>query len=134
MPFPPRPAGITALSLFFVFGTVMSGLTTAMLLFPGSALDLLWRLNPRAQQGFAAMGAWAVLLMVIVCAACATGAVGLWRLTRVGFWTALIVLAVNLLSDTANAFIASDWRSLIGVPIAGFMIGYLLKQRRMFHH
>lgn len=77
-----RSLGISALSLFFVFGVVMSGLAALMLLFPGSVLEPLWRLNPRAREGFAAMGALAVLLMAVVCVACATAALGLWRGTR----------------------------------------------------
>jgi hypothetical protein len=37
-----RPPGITALALFFVFGTVMSGLTAVMLSFPRSVIEPLW--------------------------------------------------------------------------------------------
>ena len=66
-----RPAGITALSLFFVFGTVMSGLAVFMLLFPGGVLEPLGRLNPRARDGLTAMGVWALLLMSLVSVACA---------------------------------------------------------------
>ena len=61
---PNRPPGITALGLFFLFGTVMSGLAAAMLMFPKSVLEPLWQLNFRAHEGFAAMGLWAVLLVV----------------------------------------------------------------------
>jgi hypothetical protein len=127
-----RPLGITLVSLFFVFGTVMSGLAVAMLLFPGSALEPLWRLNPRAHTGFAAIGIWAVLLMTAVCAACATAAIGLWRGGRWGYWTALAILSVNLAGDTLNAFLAHDWRTLIGLPVGGVMIAYLWSKRRLF--
>jgi len=48
MTHPSRPSGITALSTFFLFGTVISGLAAVMLLFPGSVLEPLWRLNPHA--------------------------------------------------------------------------------------
>ncbi len=65
MTYPSRPPGITALCFFFLFGTVMSGLAAVMLLFPGSVLEPLWRLNPRARKGFAAMGLWAVLPMAV---------------------------------------------------------------------
>ena len=127
-----RPAGIAALSLFFVFGTLMSGLATAMLLFPGGALNTMWRLNPRAHEGFAAIGPIAVPLMSLVCAACATAALGLWQCTRWGFWMALTILSVNLAGDIANTLITHELRTLIGLPIGGFMILYLLRERHLF--
>jgi hypothetical protein len=127
-----RPIGITALSLFFIFGTIMSGLAAAMLLIPGSALEPLWRLNPHAREGFAAMGNWAMLLMAVVCVACAAAAIGLWRCARWGYWTALVILCVNLSGDTLNILVAHDWRTLVGLPIGGVMLAYLISKRRVF--
>ena len=129
---PSRPPGITALSFFFLFGTVMSGLAAVTLLFPGSVLEPLWRLNPRARDGFAAIGSWAVLLMVLVCMACGMAALGLQRCKRWGYWMALFILTINLAGDTANAVIAHDWRTLMGLPIGGAMIVYLLTKRSAF--
>ena len=127
-----RSTGITALSFFFIFGGLMSGLTSIMLLFPGTALDSLWQLNPAAQAGFATMGKPAVLLMLAVCAACTTAALGLWRCARWGYWTALAILSINLIGDTTNFFLAHDRRTLIGLPIGGAMIAYLISKRRAF--
>ena len=110
----------------------MSGLTALMLLFPGRALDSLWRLNPRAHLGFAAMGNTAFLLMAAVCAACATAAVGLWRCARWGYWTALTVLSINLVGDVTNFVVAHNWRTLVGLPIGGAMIVYLVRNRTAF--
>jgi hypothetical protein len=39
MSHPSRSPGIIVLSLFFVFGTIMSGLAAVMLLFPGSLFE-----------------------------------------------------------------------------------------------
>lgn len=103
-----------------------------MLLFPGSALEPLWRLNPRAREGFATMGWWSVILMAAVCVACSTAALGLWRRKRWGYWTALAILAINLAGDMANAVIAHDWRTLIGLPIGGAFIAYLVIKRKAF--
>src|ERR1035438_7512346 len=132
MTYPGRPFGITALGFFFLFGAVMSGLAAVMLLFPESMLDPLWRLNPHARSGFAAIGLWAVLLMLVVCVACGTAALGLQRCKRWGYWTALTILAINLAGDAANALIAHDWHTLIGLPIGGAMIVYLLTKRSAF--
>src|SRR5215471_11522620 len=129
---PYRSNGVTVLSLFFVFGSLMSGLATMMLIFRGGVLEPLWQLNPRARDSFTAMGPWALLLMTVVCLACATAAIGLWRCTRWGFWTALIILATNLVGDLTNTVVTGDWRSMIGLPIGGFMLAYLIQRRHDF--
>ena len=55
-----------ALALFFAFGAAMSLLAALALLFPGSTLQNVWRLNPQAQVGLAALGSGAILLMLVV--------------------------------------------------------------------
>ena len=130
----PRPAGITLLSFFCVLGTLASGLAAVMLIMPGSSLDVLWRLNPHAHEGFVEMGRWSVFVMSTVCLACASAAWGLWRRRIWGYWTAVTILTVNLVGDAINAFLLRDWRTLIGLPIAGLMIAYLLRKRSIFDH
>jgi len=132
MPCTVRPLGVTLLSLFCVFGTLMASLTAVMLLFPGSILDSLWRLNPRSHEEFAVLGLWAVLLMVVIASACATVAFGLWRCARWGYIAAIVGISVNLVGDTMNAVIGHDWRTLIGLPIGGAAIIYLVSKRRVF--
>jgi uncharacterized membrane protein (DUF2068 family) len=127
-----RPAGIVVLSLFFVIGTLASGLTVVLLILPGTSLDMLWRLNPHARGGFDTIGHSAVFLMSAVCLACCSAVLGLWRLRRWGLWTAISILSVNLLGDILNAFLLWDWRTLVGLPIAGLMIAYLLRNRTIF--
>ncbi|PYQ57159.1 MAG: hypothetical protein DMF53_23425 [Acidobacteria bacterium] len=123
-----RPFGLTALSGFFVFGAVMSGLTCILLLFPGSALDAVWRLNPQAREGLRQMGPWAVVLMATVCAACALAARGLWLRAPWGRRLALAILTVNLIGDLGSAVVREDLRTLIGLPIGGALIVYLLRR------
>ncbi len=127
-----RPAGITALCLFFAFGTLASGLASLMLLFRGTRLDVLWQVNWRAREGFIAMGGWAVFLMCAVSVACASAALGLWRLRQWGYWTAAAILSINLLGDTMNALLLHDWRTVIGLPIGGFLLIYLMGKRATF--
>ena len=128
------PPGLVALSGFFAVGAVIAGVTCAALLFPGSRLEPLWRLNPQAHVAFLRMGPWAAALMVAVAGTCALSALGLWIRARWGHRLALALLAVNLLADMTNAVIRGDLRTLIGVPIGGALIVYLLsaKVRREF--
>ena len=124
-----RPAGLVLLSLFFAFGTLMSTVTAVALAAPGEWSEQLWRLNPAARTGFQAMGHWAVPLMVLVAVACAGAAVGLWLERPWGHRLAVTVLSLNLLGDVSNALIRGDRRTLIGLPIGGAMIAYLLSRR-----
>ena len=123
---PARPAGITFLALFFVLGAAMSGLTTFLLLFPGTAADVVWRLNPRAHAAFLSRPHPAVILMLFVCAACVVAALGLWKLNIWGLRTALVLLVGNMVGDLTNAILSHDWRTLTGVPVACAMAAYLL--------
>jgi hypothetical protein len=36
------------------------------------------------------------------------------------------IIAINVVADTVNAFVLGDRRTLIGIPIAGALIAYLL--------
>jgi hypothetical protein len=129
------PAGVIALSGFFVFGATMSFLTCIALLFSGSRLEPMWRLNPQAHEAFLQMGSWAIGLMAVVCLACALSARGLWIRARWGHRLALGVLTVNLIGDVMNAIVRGDLRTLIGLPIGGALIAYLLSARvkSLFH-
>ena len=104
----------------------MCALTVSLLLFPGSALDSLWRLNPDARLAFESLGYWSVVLMLSVGTACLFAAIGLWRARPWGTWLAVIVLSINMLGDLTNVFVRHDYRGLVGVPVAGAMIFFLL--------
>src|SRR5947199_3676450 len=65
------PIGMKLLARFFAFGACMCALTIWLLLFPGGALDSLWRLNPEAHAAFQRIGGLLSLLMVSVSVACA---------------------------------------------------------------
>ena len=125
-----RPAGVTALALFFAFGTLACAAAAALLLVPGTPLDAAWRINPHGHEGFVRMGGWALLLLAAVGVGCALAAIGLWRDALWGHRLAVGILTVNLVGDGANAFLGHDRRSLVGVPIAIVLIVYLLRRIR----
>ena len=68
-----------------------------------------------------------ILLMAVVGVACASAAIGLARNARWGRWLGILILVVNLIGDLTNAFVRNDFRTLIGVPIAGVIIFYLTR-------
>jgi len=124
-----RPPGISALSFFFGFGTMMSGLAALSLAFPGSAWQRMWSLNPRGHEGLAALGLIGIWLMTAVSVACLAAALGLWRGRPWGRQLAAIILVVNAAGDLLNAVLARDQRTLIGLPVAGAILYYLRTDR-----
>lgn len=123
------PFGLRALVVFFFFGAVMCLLTVAGLLFPRGILEPMWRLNPDAHTALQSLGQWSILLMLIVGAACASAAIGLAKRACWGRQFAIAVLAVNLLGDFINAIARYDLRTLVGLPIGGALIFYLMSKR-----
>jgi hypothetical protein len=114
-------------SAFFTFGAIMCVLTTVLLLFPGTALDVLWRLNPNAHAGFQSIGNWSIAIMFVVGSGCLFTAIGLWRGTIWGACMAVIILAANMAGDLFNGFFRHDYRALLGLPVAAAMIFYLVR-------
>jgi len=126
---PSRPGGITALAVFFAAGAAVCLVTAVALLFPGSVLEPIWRLNPRARAGFAALGAWAPALLAVVGLACAAAGRGLWTGRRWGHRLAIALLAVNLAGDTANVVLGTEPRAMVGIPIVALLLLFLATRR-----
>jgi hypothetical protein len=112
---------------FFAFGATMCALTIGLLLFPGSALDSLWRLNPAARLAFQSFGTWSFVVMATTGTACLFAAIGLWRSAGWGTWLALIILSINMVGDLLTALVRHDYRALIGLPIGAAMIVFLVR-------
>jgi hypothetical protein len=123
------PVGIILLVVFFGGGAVICIVVMLALAFPGSVLEPIWRLRPDARLEFEEFGTWSIALMAAVGAACGLAAFGLGRRAEWGRRLAIGVLTVNLVGDMFNAVLRHDLRTLIGLPIGGLMIWYLLKRR-----
>jgi len=100
------------------------------LAFPGGFLEPIWQLKPEARVEFQKIGSVSVALMAVVGAVCALVAVGLVRNAEWGRRLAIGVLAANLIGDSLNALLRHDAKTLIGLPIGGLMILYLVKKKR----
>ena len=67
------------------------------------------------------------MLLGVVSVACASTAIGLWRLRSWGRRLALGMFIVNGIGDVLNATIGADPRSLIGIPIVLGLVIYLAR-------
>ena len=121
----PRPPGVTALALLSIFGTLASGLSFISLLTPGGPLEPMWRLNPRAHEAFSHMGAWALLVLGVVCVGCATSAFGFLTGRRWGYWLGVVGLLVHLIGDVVNTVLGIEPRAVVGVPVVALILWYL---------
>jgi hypothetical protein len=119
------------LTIFFAAGALI-GLTIILALaFPGSFLESIWQLKPEARVEFLHLGRGiSMALMIIVGGACGFSAIGLARKAEWGRRLAIVVLTINLLGDSLNALVRHDPKTLVGIPIAGLMIWFLLRRTR----
>lgn len=129
-----RPWGISALSIFFGAGTLISATSALSLLIPGGMLEPMWQLNPKAQQAFLGMGWVAVPLLGVVSLCCLLAAIGFWRGTRWGYWVGVGLLSVNLLGDLTSTLLRIEPRAVVGIPIVALLLFYLASRgvRRFF--
>ena len=117
--------------IFFAAGALISLIVMLALAFPGSYLESIWRLKPEAQTQFQTIGTGvSVALMFVVSAVCGLAAVGLAKNAEWGRRVAIGVLTINLIGDSLNAWFMRDPKTLIGLPIGGLMILYLVKAKR----
>lgn len=124
-----RPRGISALSIFFLAGSLISLTASASLLFPGNFIVPLWRVNPRAHKHLLDTAPWSVALLFAVSVACGMAAVGLWRRAAWGHKIAVCLIAFNFIGDVANTVMGTEPRAIFGVPIALAILIYLLRKK-----
>jgi hypothetical protein len=122
--------GTTLLVIFFACGALICLLIVLALAFPGGSLDSIWQLKPDARAQFQQMGSGtSIALMALVGAACGLAATGLARNAEWGRRLAIGVLTINVIGDSLNAWLRHDPKTLIGLPIGGIMIVYLLTKK-----
>jgi putative intracellular protease/amidase len=118
------------LVIFFAAAALICLVTMLALAFPGGFWEPIWQLKPEARAEFQKIGGASVLLMAVVGAACGLAAAGLAINAEWGRRLAIGVLTVNPVGDSLNALLRHDPRTVIGLPIGGLMILYLLKMKR----
>ena len=124
-----RPAGVTALAIFFAVGALVALVAAISLARPGGMLEPMWRLNPKGREGLRALGPWGAALLGGASLACALSAAGLGRGARWGRRLAMVVLAIQLAGDAANVALGVDRRAAFGIPVALALLLYLSSRR-----
>jgi hypothetical protein len=125
-----RSVGTILLVIFFAAGGLICLFTMLALAFPGSSLESIWRLKPEARNEFEEIGRGvSIVVMAAIGVACGLAAVGLAQAAKWGRWLAIGILTANLIGDSVNALLRHDPKTVIGLPIGGLMIWYLVKTK-----
>jgi hypothetical protein len=125
-----RSVGTILFVIFFAAGALICLVTMLALALPGSCLESIWRLKPEARNRFEEIGRGvSIVLMAAIGTACGLAAVGLAQAATWGRWLAIGILTANLIGDSVDALLRHDPKTLIGLPIGGLMIWYLVKKK-----
>jgi hypothetical protein len=119
---------MTALAIFFFFGAVAATAAGATLVFPGTALDRIWTLNPRAYRDLSPLGkavGIAFLLLAVVLFIAGAG----WLKRRLWGWRlAVAIFVIHVLADLVNVFRGLIVEGGVGVVISLALLLYLLRK------
>jgi hypothetical protein len=113
----------------------MAVLAAFLLLFPGTPLDRLWALNPRAQRDLTSLGSWIGFAFLFL-AALGVYTARLWFQRRLLGWRlSVAIIATQILGDAINIVRGDLWRGSAGLLIASLLLLCLLRRsvRASFH-
>jgi hypothetical protein len=122
------PRGLKLFGIFLWFAATMASLAGFLLLRPGTPLDAVWALNPRARQGLAPLGPWAGIGFFLLSALSVYIAI-LWRRRRFRGWRlAVIGIAVQAVGDAVNFLRGDLLGGFVGVAVASLLLAWLLSR------
>ena len=128
-PTPPAFASplLTAIGIFLLFGAAMALLAGIGLVRPGTALDHLWALNPRAHKQLAPLGRTAGTLFLLLSAALGIAGTGWLRRRKWGWNLAVTIIATQVLGDLVNTLRGQVVQGSVGVMVAGALLLYMTR-------
>jgi len=109
--------GITAVGIFLFFGATMAALAGTTLVFPGTILDKVWALNPRAYRQLGPAGRIAGMLFLLLSLSMAVAGTGWFRRRYWGWGLAVLILATQVLGDLVNVLRGDFVRGDIGFQL-----------------
>jgi|SRR5579871_1454014 len=123
---PPPPFRIAWIGIFFLFGAVMTTLAGVSLVWPGTALDGMWKINPVAHAELSPYGKMAGLLFLGMTPLLAISGAGVLYRRRWSYYASLLLIGANGVGDVVNLLRGDYLKGLTGVFFAGLFMLYLL--------
>jgi hypothetical protein len=107
----------------------MASLAGFTLVWRGTFLDRMWRLNPVAYAQLAPLGASVGYAFILLAAALALAATGWFKRRFWGWLLAVTIISTQLVGDAVNLARGDVLRGATGVVIAGALLLYLLSRK-----
>jgi len=105
----------------------MAFLAGITLVWPSTALDHVWALNPRAYRELAPFGKIVGIPFSLLGITLAITSLGWFKRHLWGWWLAVIVVGTQILGDLVNIYLGRILEGTLGVAIAGALFLYLLR-------
>jgi len=115
-----------ALAGFLFFGAAVACLAGLTLVWPGTVLDRVWALNPRAYAELAPLGRSVGIAFLLLAVALAVAGRGWVKRRRWGWQLAAAIISTQIIGDLVNAFRGHWVQGVVGVPIAVAILTYIL--------
>lgn len=123
----PAKSAFVAIGIFLFFGMAMAALAGTTLLRPGTDLDRIWLLNPRAHSQLAYLGPRIGLAFLLLALALGATAIGWFQKKKWGWRLAVCIIGIQVLGDLVNLLSGDFIRGVPGVVIAGAVLAYLCR-------
>jgi hypothetical protein len=107
----------------------MACLAGTTLVWPGTILDRIWALNPRAYNQLSPLGRSVGIPFLILSLALAVAGLGWFKRRRWGWQLAVVVIATRVLGDFVNVVRGQLVQGGLGIAIAGALLAYLLRPK-----
>jgi hypothetical protein len=127
-----RPIVAWLLIALFAFGAAMTLLTAIILTWPGTPLDVVWRINPRARGQLGQVKAIPILFGLLS-PVFALAAVGVARARRWAWWLSLALIGTNLVGDVVESLRSAEYLKLVGIlPTSAILVWLSTRRARAY--
>ena len=112
-----HPVTPIVMGFFFAIATVIALVTGFSLLWPGSALDAMWRIKPEEHQQLLRAGLPAAVGFVGLAAIMAIASRGACLRRRWAWWLAMTIFIINGIGDAVRGMFGAPAEGVIGVAV-----------------